>query len=238
MKNHPTSLHNCTMPNSITHLHLHLNASGVPTGNSAFSRSLHNFISILLGIEAAKSNLPPSPPSSQLNTFQTRSHKAYNDTAALTRFCVYLSQHNFAKLAVSGQSKSQHPFCQFCLAPTSPFPLKRMVCHHDLEALDICQKQWSPPQISDFPCQRYHSKQPDSHIPLGSWSPVQPSKIILQTKLMSAQLSDHCVDTCMALSLSNNLTRIFMDANCTSDTEENKAGKLCCLHLPMWKRTG
>ena len=111
MKIHATSLRNATLPTSSPNLHAHLNACGVPSGNSAFSRSLHDFTRILLGIEVAKSDLPPSPPSSQLTTFQTRAHKAYTDTSTLTCFCVYLSKHNLAELEVSRQSKSIPVIC-------------------------------------------------------------------------------------------------------------------------------
>ncbi|KNZ63792.1 uncharacterized protein VP01_10g1 [Puccinia sorghi] len=44
--------------------------------------------------------------------------------------------------------------------------------------------------------------------------------------------NNHCVDTCVALSLPTNITQIFMHADCTSNTEENNAGKLHCMHLP------
>ncbi|KNE91459.1 hypothetical protein PSTG_15117 [Puccinia striiformis f. sp. tritici PST-78] len=48
------------------------------------------------------------------------------------------------------------------------------------------------------------------------------------------QLSDHRVDTCVALSLPATITRAFMNPACTSDTEEDNEGNLYRMHVP-WR---
>ncbi|KAI9620199.1 hypothetical protein H4Q26_013766 [Puccinia striiformis f. sp. tritici PST-130] len=68
MKTNPTSLQNGLMPTTVTHLHSQLCATGIPTSNSAFARSIHDFTRVVLGAEDANSDLPPAPPQSQLST--------------------------------------------------------------------------------------------------------------------------------------------------------------------------
>ncbi|KAI9621558.1 hypothetical protein KEM48_007691 [Puccinia striiformis f. sp. tritici PST-130] len=47
------------------------------------------------------------------------------------------------------------------------------------------------------------------------------------------QLSDHRVDTCVALSLPATINRAFMNPACTSDTEEDDEGNLYRMHCAV-----
>ncbi|OAV87421.1 hypothetical protein PTTG_03318 [Puccinia triticina 1-1 BBBD Race 1] len=262
MKTHLTSLTNGTMPTSITHLQSHLTASGIPDGNSAFSRSMHDFTRILLGIEATKSDLPPSPPPSQLTSFQTKSNEAYTNTATLTSFRSYLSEHNISQLAVGGRSKSIPVVCRdFFIedlakanihhvtfawheSPGSPYNewFGSMIWKHWMFAKNnglLHKYAISPAEDTYSNAQKVlfrwiHGRQCDlrqsSRTP--NWRELKSSRE--KRSKRRKQLSDHRVDTCVALSLPANLTRIFMDADCTSDTEEDDLGNLYRINVP-WR---
>ena len=101
----PTGLQNGSMPTTVSNLRSKLRTSGIPTGNSAFARSIHDFTRVVLGAEAAKSDLPPAPPQSQLLTFKTPSNEASASSVILARFRSYLSEHNVADLKVGGRIK-------------------------------------------------------------------------------------------------------------------------------------
>ncbi|POW01441.1 hypothetical protein PSHT_12560 [Puccinia striiformis] len=75
MTANPSSLQNGSMPTTVTNLRSQLCASGIPDGNSAFARSIHDFTRVVLGVEAANSDVPPSPPNHNwrlLRLHQTR----------------------------------------------------------------------------------------------------------------------------------------------------------------------
>ncbi|POW14034.1 hypothetical protein PSTT_03267 [Puccinia striiformis] len=108
----PSSLQNGLMPTTTANLHLQLSASGIPSGNSAFARSIHDFTRVVLGIEAANSDLPPAPPQSQLSTFETPSNVTLATSDSLARFRSYLSEHNLSDLEVGGRIKCVPLICR------------------------------------------------------------------------------------------------------------------------------
>ncbi|POV94158.1 hypothetical protein PSHT_16394 [Puccinia striiformis] len=89
MKTNPTSLQNGLMPTTVANLHLQLSASGIPSGNSAFARSIHDFTRVVLGAEAANTT-----------------------SVILARFRSYLSEHDLSDLEVGGRIKCIPLICR------------------------------------------------------------------------------------------------------------------------------
>lgn len=105
-------LANGLLPTSTTNLNSHLAATGVPASHSAFSRSIHDFTRIVLGVETARSNLPPLPPQSQLSGFQNRASDSYDSREIFTSFRSYLSERNPSELEVAGRLKTIPIICR------------------------------------------------------------------------------------------------------------------------------
>ncbi|POW19233.1 hypothetical protein PSHT_04941 [Puccinia striiformis] len=112
MKTTPTSLQNGLMPTTVANLHSQLSTCGIPSGNSTFARSIHDFTRIVLGVEAANSDLPPAPPQSQLTTFVTPSNDALATGVILACFRSYLSEHDLSALEVGGRIKCIPLICR------------------------------------------------------------------------------------------------------------------------------
>lgn len=112
MKTHSASLKNGLMPTTTTILNSQLVASSIPSSNSAFARSIHDFIRVVLAVEAYMSDLPPSPPESQLSSFETRSNEAHVSSVVLARFRSYFSEHNPSDLEVAGRIKCIPVICR------------------------------------------------------------------------------------------------------------------------------
>ena len=105
-------LRNGILPSSSANLNSHLTGSGIPSSNSAFARSIQDFTRILLGVEASHSNLPTSPPQSQLSTYHLAGNAAFTSDVALTHFCSYLSEHPLNSLEVGGRTKCIPLICR------------------------------------------------------------------------------------------------------------------------------
>ncbi|KAA1072740.1 hypothetical protein PGTUg99_025207 [Puccinia graminis f. sp. tritici] len=233
MTTSPTVLQNGSMPTTVTNLRSQLGASGIPSGNSAFARSIHDFTRVVLGIEAAKSDLPPAPPQSTLSTFETPSKEASTNTVILARFRSYLSENNLSDLEVGGRTKCIPVVCrQFFVQDMAHINI-----HHNTGLL--YKYAISPTDDTAANGQKIlfrwiHGRQGELRKSARSlnWPQIKADRE--QRSKRKKQLSDHRVDTCVALGVPATLTRIFMDPACTSDTEEDDAGNLYRLHVP-WR---
>ncbi|KNF02439.1 hypothetical protein PSTG_04345 [Puccinia striiformis f. sp. tritici PST-78] len=262
MKTNPTSLQNGLMPTTVANLHLQLSASGIPSGNSAFARSIHDFTRVVLGIEAANSDLPPAPPQSQLSTFETPSNVTLATSDSLARFRSYLSEHNLSDLEVGGRIKCVPLICrQFFVediaqvnvhyisfawgeSPDSPYNtwFAGMLWKHWTFAKNngfLHKYAISPTDDTAANGQMVlfrwiHGRQGDLRKAArnGDWRQLKAARE--KRSKRKKQLSDHRVDTCVALAVPAPLTRIFMNPACTSDTEEDDAGNLYRMHVP-WR---
>ncbi|KAI9629097.1 hypothetical protein KEM48_011168 [Puccinia striiformis f. sp. tritici PST-130] len=262
MKTNPTSLQNGLMPTTVANLHLQLSASGIPSGNSAFARSIHDFTRVVLGAEAANSDLPPAPPQSQLSTFETPSNNASATSVILARFRSYLSEHDLSDLEVGGRIKCIPLICrQFFVEdmaqvnvdytsfawgepPDSPYNawFAGMLWKHWTFAKNngfLHKYAISPTDDTAANGQMVlfrwiHGRQGDLQQAARNrhWRQLKAARE--KRSKRKKQLSDHRVDTCVALAVPAPLTRIFMDPACTSDTEEDDAGNLYRMHVP-WR---
>ncbi|KNZ44079.1 uncharacterized protein VP01_952g11, partial [Puccinia sorghi] len=93
---------NGSLPSSHSNLHSHLTTSGIPLSTSAFARSIQDFTRIFLGVEAAHTNFPSSPPQSQLSNYHQGSEAAFSSKISLMCFRAYLSEKPLDCLEVSG----------------------------------------------------------------------------------------------------------------------------------------
>ncbi|KAA1088545.1 hypothetical protein PGTUg99_001130 [Puccinia graminis f. sp. tritici] len=262
MTTSPTVLQNGSMPTTVTNLRSQLGASGIPSGNSAFARSIHDFTRVVLGIEAAKSDLPPAPPQSTLSTFETPSKEASTNTVILARFRSYLSENNLSDLEVGGRTKCIPVVCRqffvqdmahinihhvsfaWAQSPDSPYNtwFASMILKHWTFAKNtglLYKYAISPTDDTAANGQKIlfrwiHGRQGELRKSARSlnWRQIKADRE--QRSKRKKQLSDHRVDTCVALAVPATLTRIFMDPACTSDTEEDDAGNLYRLHVP-WR---
>ncbi|KAI7963548.1 hypothetical protein MJO29_001372 [Puccinia striiformis f. sp. tritici] len=262
MTANPSNLQNGSMPTTVTNLRSQLCASGIPDGNSAFARSIHDFTRVVLGVEAANSDVPPSPPQSQLATFETPSNEASASSVILARFRSYLSEHNLSSLEVGGRIKCIPVVCrQFFVQD-----MARVDVHHVSFAWDqdpdspynmwfasMIWKHWTFAKNTGL-LYKYAISPSDDTAANGkkvmfrwihgrqaelrqaarnlNWRQVKAARE--KRSKRKKQLSDHRVDTCVALAVPATLTRIFMNPAATSDTEEDDAGNLYRMHVP-WR---
>ncbi|KAI9616323.1 hypothetical protein KEM48_005239 [Puccinia striiformis f. sp. tritici PST-130] len=235
MTANPSNLQNGSMPTTVTNLRSQLCASGIPDGNSAFARSIHDFTRVVLGVEAANSDVPPSPPQSQLATFETPSNEASASSVILARFRSYLSEHNLSSLEVGGRIKCIPVVC-------------RQFFVQDMARVDVHHVSFAWDQDPDSPYNMWfatangkkvmfrwiHGRQAELRQAARNlnWRQVKAARE--KRSKRKKQLSDHRVDTCVALAVPATLTRIFMNPAATSDTEEDDAGNLYRMHVP-WR---
>ncbi|POV98141.1 hypothetical protein PSHT_14190 [Puccinia striiformis] len=233
MKTNPTSLQNGLMPTTVTHLHSQLCATGIPTSNSAFARSIHDFTRVVLGAEDASSDLPPAPPPITAFNFRASLKRHIGYLCHPQPLRSYLSEHNLSDL-------------ELCLGedPDSPYNAGLPVLHGSIGLLRKTNGLFA--QIRHF---SHDDTADNGRMILYRWihgrqaEVKQSARNLNWRQLKSArekrskrkkQLSDHRVDTCVALSLPATITRAFMNPACTSDTEEDDEGNLYRMHVP-WR---
>ncbi|OAV87095.1 hypothetical protein PTTG_29577 [Puccinia triticina 1-1 BBBD Race 1] len=250
MNTNPPRLQNGLMPTTSTNLHSQLCTSGIPSGNSAFAQSIHDFTRIVLGIEAAKSDLPPAPPQSQVYAFKPPSKEASAASLILARFRTYLSEHNLSDLEVGGRIQYMAHFNVHHISfawddsPDSPYNawFASMLWKHWTFAKNnglLHKYAISPTNNTAANGQKVifrwiHGRQDEIRQSAHNLHWRQLKSAREKRSKRRKQISDHCVDTCVALCLPASLTRIFLDPACTSDTEEDDEGNLYGMHLP-WR---
>ncbi|POV96516.1 hypothetical protein PSTT_15598, partial [Puccinia striiformis] len=261
MKTNPTSLQNGLMPTTVPHLHSQLCATGIPTSNSAFARSIHDFTRVVLGAEDANSDLPPAPPQSQLSTFEPPSSDTSATCVILNRFRSYLSEHNLSDLEVGGRIKCIPVICRQYFIEDMAHANVHYISFAWGEDPDSPYNAWFAGTVwkhwtfakNNGLLHKYAISPTDDTADNGRmilyrWihgrqaEVKQSARNLNWRQLKSArekrskrkkQLSDHRVDTCVALSL-RNYHRAFMNPACTSDTEEDDEGNLYRMHVP-WR---
>ncbi|KNE94557.1 hypothetical protein PSTG_12108 [Puccinia striiformis f. sp. tritici PST-78] len=262
MKTTPTSLQNGLMPTTVANLHSQLSTCGIPSGNSTFARSIHDFTRIVLGVEAANSDLPPAPPQSQLTTFVTPSNDALATGVILACFRSYLSEHDLSALEVGGRIKCIPLICrQFFVEDMSHINVHYVSfawgedpdSPYNAWFAGMLWKHWTFAKNNGF-LHKYAISPTDDTADIGKlvlfrWvhgrqADLQKAARNLNWRQLKAarekrskrkkQLSDHHFDTCVVLVVPAPLTRIFMNPACTSDTEEEDAGNFYRMHVP-WR---
>ncbi|KAI9619407.1 hypothetical protein KEM48_006321 [Puccinia striiformis f. sp. tritici PST-130] len=233
MKTTPTSLQNGLMPTTVANLHSQLSTCGIPSGNSTFARSIHDFTRIVLGVEAANSDLPPAPPQSQLTTFVTPSNDALATGVILACFRSYLSEHDLSALELWKHwtfAKNNGFLHKYAISPTDDTA--------DIGKLVLFR--WVHGRQADLQKAARNLNWRQLKAARKTKQEEETAAITLTLTLLYVftrallQLSDHHFDTCVVLVVPAPLTRIFMNPACTSDTEEEDAGNLYRMHVP-WR---
>ncbi|POW09077.1 hypothetical protein PSHT_09310 [Puccinia striiformis] len=154
---------------------------------------------------SANSDVPPSPPQSQLRLL--RLHQTRH---LLVVLFLPASVHTSPNTIFQASKLEGESIVSLCLSP-------------------IFRARYGPRDVHHLLGRQAELRQSARNL---NWRQLKAARE--KRSKRKKQLSDHRVDTCVALAVPAILTRIFMNPASTSDTEEDDAGNLYRMHVP-WR---